>query len=427
MKKKIVCCFTIVMAVTLAACGGQAPEALSDNGNQEIPVNLALKVEDTEGRTKLTLACFTLDPLIEERIVDFNNTNTEYYIEVLDYSQFNTADDFTAGDMKLKTDIMGGNTPDLIEIGQTPIEIYTNKGLFVDLNEFLEIDEQFSRSTFVPGALRALSSGDKLYRLSPYFTVVSLYGKSSTIGQRTSWTLPELQNFLAEHSSVEMAFVNMPYAHVLHSLSMYTVDQFVDGENGLTNFKSDAFITLLETVKEYSRTESLEYKEVSEELLADRGLLATGYIGNVKNFASIYDELQGDLNFIGYPTEKGSGNVADFFSTFAMFADSEHKQGAWQFLRSLLDEEFQNRVAQMEIPISLAAYEKVVDDADVSSEVKEAFNLLIASITKSSSFDRTLMNIISEESEDYFQDLRTVEEVADAIQSRASIYIYESR
>ncbi|WP_026895512.1 extracellular solute-binding protein [Clostridiisalibacter paucivorans] len=394
---------------------------------KDVEVANILKGEKGTEKTTLTLASFVLMPHIEERIVEFNRTNLDYRIEVLDYSKYNTPDDYSAGETKLNTDIVAGNTPDIIELGKTPLEVYTNKGLLEDLNKFLQSDETISKDDLVLGAFNALSTEDGLYRLSPHFSVTTLYGKESKIGDKTSWNLEGLQKFLDSNEDIVQPFINMPPSQILNSLTMYTMDQFVDAESGECSFDSPEFITLLELVKKFSEDGPVGYKEPNKELLENKGLLATMYMGTAKHFAKADNELNGDLKIIGFPTEEGSGSVADFQFSFGIFSDSKHKDGAWQFLRTLLEEDYQDNIAEFETPVLLSSYNKMLDKAEIIEEQKEEYNKIINAVTKTSSYDGTLMGIISEEANAFFEGERSAEEVAEAIQSRARIYISEKR
>jgi hypothetical protein len=63
-------------------------------------------------KTVLTLACMGLDWNLRSQIVKFNRTSDQYRIEVQDYSEYNTGDDYTAGLTKLGTEILSGKVPD---------------------------------------------------------------------------------------------------------------------------------------------------------------------------------------------------------------------------------------------------------------------------------------------------------------------------
>lgn len=427
--KKIICAIlSVLLTLSLAACGNQKAKEASglEEGGDGYTMNPDLIAKNTEGKTKLTLACFVLMPDIEERIINFNNTNQDYYIEVLDYSQYDTEDDFSAGETKLNTDILGGNTPDMIELGKRPIEKYTNKGLLQDLNGFLETDPECSKDDLLPGAYQALSSENGLYRIAPSFTVVGLYGRESVIGAEQNWNIAEMQNTLTTKQEVANPFINMPPVQVLQSLTMYTLDSFIDRKEGSGNFNSSEFIQLLETVKKFGQANQEDYLETNETLMNNKGLLATIYLSTIDQYAKIDDELSGDFNVIGFPTDNGSGNVADFQFSFGMFADSEHKEGCWQFLKSFLEQDYQQSIAKFEIPVLQSAFIQMLSSSNATQEQKDQYEKVINAITKTADFDGTLLGIIEEEAQQFLDGARSSEETAKAIQSRVAIYLSEN-
>lgn len=426
MKKILSILLATAMSFSLVACGSKGKEQAPED-KSGYQVNPELEVKDPGDRQKITLAAFILLPDIEQRIINFNDTNEDYYIEVNDYSQYNTQEDLSAGETKLNTEIQSGNIPDLIELSGLPLQSYINKGLLADLNEFLDKDSEFNKDSIVKGAYNALSSSNGLYQLSPSFTVTSLYGLKSKIGDIKSWNAKELQEFLLKNKDVEVPFINMPPLQVLHTLTMYSLDEFVNKEDGTTNFDSDEFVTLLNTVKDFSKDSDSEYKEADQELLTGKGLLATKYIARVEQFSTAYKNLDGDLNFIGFPTQSESGNFADFQFTFGITENSSNKDGAWEFIKSLFNEEAQKDVAEYETPVLKSAFDSSLAESEVSNEEKQLFADLINSLDKSSDYDGTLMVMIEEETKDFLEGNRSAEETAKAIQSRASIYISEGK
>lgn len=427
MKKLFILLLSVIMVLSLAACGGNSEHQESEEEKGGYEVNPALTATNTEGKTKLTLAALTLMPNIEERIIAFNNTNEEYYIEVLDYSQYNTKDDYSAGQTKLNTDIMSGNTPDMIELGKTPIEIYTNKGLLEDLNTFLENDDTLSKESFVSGIYNALSTQDKLYRITPTITMIGLYGTESVLGEQTGWTISEAKKFLEETDIPATPFINMPPLQILSSLTMYSLDNYINRAEGSANFDSEEFISLLEIVKRFGGASQAEYVEPDVSLAEGNGVLATTYIGSVEQFARSYDYLNGDMKMIGFPTADRSGNIADFMFSFGMFSDSEQKDGCWQFMKSFLDEEYQKTQSEYEIPVLQAVFDEALETAEGSEDTKKAYVDVISGLTKSSDFDGTIMNMINEEVDQFMEGTCTAQEAAAAIQSKVSIYLSENK
>ena len=66
-------------------------------------------------------------------VIDFNRKNERYRIEVEDYSQYNTDEDYSAGLTKLTTELLAGNVPDIIDLNGLPYTQLAAKGLLEDL------------------------------------------------------------------------------------------------------------------------------------------------------------------------------------------------------------------------------------------------------------------------------------------------------
>ena len=81
--------------------------------SQKLEMALLTKTDVSEipQKTYLSMATFYLDYNLRAKVIEFNKKNTKYRIEVTDYSEYNTQDDYTAGLLKLSTEIISGNIP----------------------------------------------------------------------------------------------------------------------------------------------------------------------------------------------------------------------------------------------------------------------------------------------------------------------------
>ncbi|MDR2530489.1 MAG: extracellular solute-binding protein, partial [Oscillospiraceae bacterium] len=96
---------------------------------------------EVKQKTVLTLACNYLDGDLRNEILKFNKSDPDYRITVKDYSVYNTSDDYLAGQLKMNTEIIAGDVPDIIQCGYTlPVSTYTAKGVFEDLYPYLDGD-----------------------------------------------------------------------------------------------------------------------------------------------------------------------------------------------------------------------------------------------------------------------------------------------
>ena len=130
------------------------------------------RVDASEIKEKkvLTLACMYLDWNLRSMIVEYNKTNDEYRINVVDYSEYATDDDYNAGVTKLTTEIISGSVPDIFLTSNLPIDKYAAKGAIADLNTFMDGGNGLSRDYFVPQVMSALEKDGKLYELPTSFS-----------------------------------------------------------------------------------------------------------------------------------------------------------------------------------------------------------------------------------------------------------------
>ena len=145
----------------------------------------------------LSLAVMYLDYQVQSKIIDFNRHSDTTRIQVKDYSEYNTEDDYTAGLTKLTTEIMAGNMPDLLSMNQLPYDQLASKGLLEDLYPYLDADKKLKREDFFPTVMAALEVNDGLYQVAPTFQILTLIGASSVVGNKPGWTYDQFNAALA--------------------------------------------------------------------------------------------------------------------------------------------------------------------------------------------------------------------------------------
>ena len=434
--------------------------AVSSAWNEETSKNdceiITLKktpYSETAQKTTLTLATMWLDYNLKSRIVNFNKTDPKYRIEIKDYSQYNTEKDYTAGLTKLNTEIISGNIPDMIDVSGLPYEQYAAKGLLEDLYTYIDGDSEIKRDAFVPSVLKALESSDgKLYMLAPGFSITSLIGNPSVVGDEMGWTIDEFQKVLAEHPEADYPFGQYTdRSQILTYFCTLNMESFMDWETGTCSFDSDEFKSVLTLAKSFP--EKVDYSE--ENNMDASELIASGR--QLFSFYSAYDfqsqqfykaMFGGDITYKGIPTEDRAGNLLTTFgSALAITTSCKDKAGAWTFIRSLYSTKYQE--AQYQLPVIQTAFDKKLADSmkkdensggmamgmgdfevqfgPTTQDEADAIVAMVESIRHTATSDESLMNIINEEAGAFFSGEKTVDQVADIIQSRMTIYINEQR
>ena len=86
---------------------------------------------------------------MKEKLINFNKNNSQYRINIKDYSAYDTMEDYTQGLTRLNADIVSGDVADIMVLSsQMPVESYISKGIFEDLTPYLEKDTEVKKEDF---------------------------------------------------------------------------------------------------------------------------------------------------------------------------------------------------------------------------------------------------------------------------------------
>lgn len=419
--------------------------------------------EEVKDKITLTVGGVYIDSDIMSRIVRFNKESDKYHIRMLDYSVYNTDEDGSAGRTRLHQDIIAGNIPDIMVLdNDMPIESYMEKGLFADLNPYMDGENGIDRSRFLNNIFEAYSRDGKLYQLVPAFYVSTMIGKTALVGEKADWNYDEFAEFIAGIPQGTAVFSNTTRDMVLQRFMEMSGGEFVDWQNGTCNFNSEHFISFL-------RLLSTIPKEIDDSVYEDQesfNRMQAAYRNNeaflsmvtVSDFSVFQEWREGvfgeDITFVGFPSEQGSGSAIVPLQRFAISSQAADKEAAWQFLKIFLEDEYQNSIYGL--PISLAKLNQMAEESrqnpyytdeqgnkieynasywmgDVEiplhplrEEDTRQIQALLESLSCTVRTDNNIINIITEEAEAFFEGEKSAEEVAEIIQGRVQLYINES-
>ncbi len=425
-----------------------------------------IKVEpqDVVDKKIITLGCIGINWEVRNQVVKFNKSNQEYRIQIKDYSQFNTMDDYEGGITKLNTDITSGRVPDiLITDNNLPIDSYISKGLIEDLYPYIDKDEELNKDNFFPNVLKAYETNGKLYQMIPSFTVFTVVGKTSEVGPKEGWTLAELNAIMETKPQGTMIFVREIRSRILDYSIQMSGEQFIDWKTGECKFDSQGFYDLLEFLKQFPE----QYEDLEDDnslwrnydtLWRDgKALLAISYLDGFTSYNHMKKGVFGeDITLKGFPAENKKGSAIMPNLSIVMSSKSKQKIGAWDFMRYFLTDEYQDTI-EYGWPLSLKKTSDLADKAMkrptyedengniveydqtyyvgeveikitpmTQVEINEVLNF-VKSVEQPYSYDENLINIINEESAPYFAGQKNIKEVADIIQNRIQIYVNENR
>ena len=422
----------------------------------EVTIELAtikkVPASSIKQKKNVTLAMLYMNYNTREQVIKFNRTNEEYRINIKTYVDDNSSN-WEDAQTQFQADVASGTAGDFfVADGNINVDNLIAKGALADLSGLIDKDEVLNRDDFISNILDILSVDGKLYSVAESFYINTLVGKTSDVGTGKSWSFKDVVELVKSHPDSQL----MQYVTKTDGLStmvMYSMDSFYNSETGECKFDSEDFISLLELCntfpKEYDY--NLGESESTASLLRSGKVLLTSV--NMSSFSDMqmFPALYGEpVNFIGFPTNSGSGSVVGFNNRFCVAAKSKNKDGAWAFIRSFLLPDNQNKL-DWNLPVNKAAFEQKIADAmkkqddndsvvstwwyddveitigPLTEEDAQVVRDMVYNATTEATYDEQLMNIITEEAEYYFNGEKSAQEIAGIIQSRAQLYIDENR
>ncbi len=428
---------------------------------------------DLPEKTHLTLATLYGTQDLKRAVIDFNRHSDRCRIDMLDYSEYNTEEDYSAGTTKLLTEIMAGNMPDLLQLeSELPYNQLAAKGLLEDLYPWLDGDPELSREDFFENILHAMEEGGGLYQVCSNFSVVTAIGAKSVVGDRFGWTYEELYEALdSMPEGCDIFHRDVTKEDILLISLFMDLGNYVDWEKATCSFDSPEFIELLEFADHFALNASGSYDPETD---SEYGRISRGeqmlYIASIYEFTDLQANEalfggEGSVSYIGFPTAGGScGSAIVLDSGLAMSSRCADKEAGWEFLRRFFTEDFQSGRGYG-LPTNRQAFEKALKEAAtpeyetdgegnvlldengepiersrggmassdglsvefyaLSQKQVETLRQLISQQAQSVQVNTNLLELIQQEVRAYFEGQKTAEETARLIQSKVSLYISE--
>ncbi|MBR1773862.1 MAG: extracellular solute-binding protein [Eubacterium sp.] len=414
---------------------------------------------EVEDRVILTIATLYGNYNLKDQVAAYNKSQNKVRIKIVDYGEEN---DPTA---KMSADIAAGNLPDMYDLanglGEMSNEQAIAKGLFEDLNPYIEKDADLSTDDLIPSVYNTLQHDGKLYYLASGFYVSTMMARASEVGEEPGWTFDEMKEYVDSKPDANLFYSNNK-TDTITELMHGCIDDFVDWDKGECSFDSQEFINVLEMCNRGTNDE-MEWTEdtpSSEEMLKDGSMLFLE--GNITpEDLQLYNSMfDGDISFKGYPNKEKKGTYFSFDSVIAMSSKCEDKDAAWEFIRQYISEDFQGKyyVDMYAIPTREDVYEAYVQKCTCTEETKDKYGNDLYPINGTTGWDSdevqlkplteeemsefrklidgaegewelnsSLGDIIKEEALAYFKGDKSAEDAAKIIQNRATTYVNENK
>ncbi len=382
-----------------------------------------------EEKQSITYATFGMDTEIMEAIVRFNKNSEDYRIQVIDYFD---EENYEEAWNEFNQAVLEENFADIVNVSWSNYKMMAEKGLYADLNEFMNADSDINREDYFENILSSYEVNGKLYAMPVSFSVMTLAGKETIWGDKNEITLKDVTSVM---------------------------DELPEDVAIMDNLSRSEFIEILNLAKKFPE-KSEEYGlngEKVDNFRKDKILLYGCELCDIGEYQMTKTILGEKMVALGYPGANG-GLIQNSDSLFAIAENSPNKEAAWEFVKCMISGEYQRDYIYYNNPIHKDAFNALLESAMKKSyyededgnkvenvkmsyewdnleieiyaatkEDVEEYREIVEGAATLAIYDRNIMMIVEEEAEAFFDNKKSAEKVAGIIQSRAEIYVNERR
>lgn len=394
---------------------------------------MAVLSQGVDERTVLNMVSLTASPGIIQAVSDFNKINSQYKIELTEYFPYEqnvSNEEWDNAILNLNTRILSGNIPDILDMSDLPVQIYHSKGLLEDLYPYMERDEAFHMDEYFENVFQAISMEGELPYLTDGVAVSTMLGNAEIVDESAGWTLQCFENVLNTCGTNSIGNLSGKF---FLKMMLQTDNSYLDWTTGKCTFDSPEFVKLLEFAAKIQ--ESSQSPAAGEE----SGSYAAVYqaVLSIYHITQYRDYFHGNLKLLGLPSSNGEYHAVIPEVKIGISSAGKHKDGAWQFVRTLLTEDHQKSCTML--PFHKGAFETVMqaaiegdsvwrwlyDNGNAAKEDVELVRELLSSAAYVVNDNQTLETIVLEEAQEYFSGSGSAKEAAERIQNRVSLYMNE--
>ncbi len=408
-------------------------------------------------REKIVLGGFGIydDLPLGWAIYEFNTTNTEYEIEVDDYTGrfLDSGSDARQEQLRLMKYFHDGHTPDIYYGDDFDYEYWGRNGLVADLNPYIQNDSSLSLDDFTEAGRRLMfDQEDHCYQMFSSYRLNGYWMLKRDFDEIDDMSFSGMVQYSQDK---ELLFNGKDDAIDLMScvLEHNYMDLFSSGETASGLSVEDLTALIQQAVS--TGTYPFEFMPASESDLRDgEALLCFSSIGEFESFENMEKTVGESLVYVGYPSAETTLRIAEPKGLVAVSTSSKNPEICWEFIKYMFSEEVQKTVAlNQSIPVRQSVLDMTTKAFLHPEEITDpAMNSLVTGFyrTKSTglkpaeqwmvddyievinSVDRIyihdwgIFSIIRDEINSYYAQGRQPEQIADTLYKRIQLYIEEN-
>lgn len=361
------------------------------------------------------------------------SSNSDYIYEAVYYSPSDFA--------RLNVELTTTGAPDLVLFSYDEYwgggnYLNTDSDFFDDLYTYIDADPEFSRDSFLPNLLEAMSFNGKLGQLWPYAEICTVAARLSDVKDIKNPTITDY-NEMVKNSEAYKTVSVMSKSNFLSDISVLAASIYTNKKNASCSFNDKSFSELLAWCNNMGEDiEVIEGDPNAFRYENSEVLLSFETVGMLMRVSSIREYgFDGEpYIFVGYPIGEGA---ASYYKSsgicMAIPAFSSNKEGAWNYIRTELSIDVQlqpnaqsfRNITFYSMPSTYEALRRLAANSLNDEEYDLVIDLVNNTTYAQNYTDAGLQEIIISAGTEYLGGSKTLEETVELIQSRASIYMSE--
>ncbi len=422
-----------------------------DNHRGEENSEITIIEKGKSERQVLKLGTMFLSEELKKGITSFNRSQNSIQIVPVVYDENY---DIEKGRTQLLLDISAGTAPDILSTGELGYDEMAGKGLYEDLYKYLDDDSELGRDDLIPTVKNAYEIDGKLYSLGTNINLYTMWGGESVVGETEKIDFKGLANLVERNGRDINSIYGLATGDesALTALTAMQLSDFIDWGKGECSFNTGEFYDILSFLKGFKGAGTSVDHGLVESIHDKSILLCAGPITSVADL-TLHREIFGeDVKYVGYPSTDEVGHAASMLNNLAINSQSDNKDAAWEFIKYLVMEcndqpgfpvyvkAFEDRLQESleteyfnEYGYEEKAIKACYSDNDNFLSVYAAepcdvdmIRKLINETNKKCEYNMHIQGIIEEEAQAFFEDQKSVEQVAFLIQNRVNTYLQEN-
>ena len=393
-----------------------------------------MRMEKVEKTPIVLRGIFFADSWLSKQVALFNQKSSDYHVimEVCGYG--NDLENFSR---LTSVQVGAGKGPDILcgdYLLQDYLDGMMDKGALEVLNPYMEASG-IREENYFPLTFSAWRQGENIYGVTPKMEVYYEEMDAEVLGRLEMPDIEMLVEALLAWEGNGVYRKRLASGEVLNLFLQGSENLWgmVDWETGSCDFNTPLFDKLLEAARRYGYEVR---RELEPEITYHKNL--EFFFG----FHSSAEQKEKGMVSVGFLFDDGCHAVSMPRYTMAVNANSTHKEGAWEFISFLLGEEVQDRKERYLPPVHRESFDKWLEwelndltgslgavyyGENTSKEKREEYKKAIEDAKPLPIRTASILTIVLEEAENYFNGSKSAEEVSKVINNRVQLYLNERK